>query len=406
MSGAPSTRTVLSSDTLSNTHASSDNHITSSRIQSPKLLPPNMSQNIPLILALPSELKYHITMLSSPGTLASLALTHSSYRHQAEHALYHTLSITTTRKESVGSMYTLSVNPIKARFVRFLTVESTHTKASENQKAINLLVKGLLNMHALVSLRITISCQKDLDWPDILNEVLCQGHFTLKTLYCNDDLDIARIIKSQPHLQVLGVYAESDPDDLFYDVLIPLSASFTENQLQTLPLIFAVEVMAADIYYDHIAIFPSLYSPQRNATIHLELVTSIKEDQNSERHIDTDMFEKISFHFGEVDLHGIRTMLENAAAVFSPATFLSLYFEKHYEISIEDMKELISFYPNLHELILLPAPETLVRRIPVDVKLQSVEAWKAICPELMSVMFMDNEVMLKGPSYAHWKLVD
>ena len=105
---------------------------------------------------LPSELKCLIVELSSgsPNSLAALARTHSSYQREAERALYDTISIFTSRDDSLKCMETLATNPEKAAFVRFLTIEYARDNIVKNRRVTTYLLQSLLNMHSLSDFRI------------------------------------------------------------------------------------------------------------------------------------------------------------------------------------------------------------------------------------------------------------
>ena len=105
---------------------------------------------------LPSELKHHIIEQSSdsPSSLAALALTHTSYRSEAEKALYHTLSIHASRNNSMKCMETLATNSEKAALVHFLIIDYAQNNISKNQRLTTYLSQSLINMHSLSDLRI------------------------------------------------------------------------------------------------------------------------------------------------------------------------------------------------------------------------------------------------------------
>jgi hypothetical protein len=96
---------------------------------------------------LPTELKLLIVELSSTGSLAALARTHSAYQNVAENALYHTISIYASSNDSLRCLETLAENSEKAAFVRFLTI--TYDYIDKYQRVTTCLSKSLINMHSL-----------------------------------------------------------------------------------------------------------------------------------------------------------------------------------------------------------------------------------------------------------------
>ena len=105
---------------------------------------------------LPSELRRLIVELSSgsPSSLAAMARTHTSYRREAERALYDTISICASSDDSLKCMETLATNSDKAALVRFLTIEYARDNISENRRVTNYLSKSLINMHSLSDFRV------------------------------------------------------------------------------------------------------------------------------------------------------------------------------------------------------------------------------------------------------------
>ena len=97
---------------------------------------------------------------SSPNSLAALARTHTShtsYRREAEKALYHTLLIRASSDNSLKCMKTLATNPRKAALVRFLTIEYTYIMNGNlncEQEVTTYLLKSLINMHSLSDFRL------------------------------------------------------------------------------------------------------------------------------------------------------------------------------------------------------------------------------------------------------------
>ena len=111
-------------------------------------------------LLLPSELKHRIAELSSRGSLASLARTHTAFQREAEQALYRTLS-----DPSVKCLETLARSSEKSGFVHFLTIEflsSSYRKKKKKkdddpgQVLINYLLSALVNMHHLSIFRLRL----------------------------------------------------------------------------------------------------------------------------------------------------------------------------------------------------------------------------------------------------------
>ena len=129
-------------------------------------------------LSLPSELKYRIAELSSHGTLAALARTHTTFQREAERALYRIVSY-----PSLECLETLATNSEKAGFVHFLTMEcftqETRKKKKERKKKdywrapIEYLLNALSNMHCLSDFRLRLPWGYEIHpWVEILNEIL------------------------------------------------------------------------------------------------------------------------------------------------------------------------------------------------------------------------------------------
>ena len=131
-------------------------------------------------LLLPSELKYRIAELSSQGTLASLARTHTSFQTEAEQALYRTLS-----EPPVKCLETLATNSEKAGFVHSLTLECFHLrdyhggkkkkkKKEDDWRALmEYLLNALSNMPCLSELRLGFFPDYEVQaWIERLDKIL------------------------------------------------------------------------------------------------------------------------------------------------------------------------------------------------------------------------------------------
>ena len=109
---------------------------------------------------LPPELMHFIVKLSSgsPRILAVLARTHSAFQREADRALYDSVTIYTSRNNSLKCLETLATNPEKALFVHFLAIEYALWDENEktNSKVTTYLTKSLINMHSLSVLRIRV----------------------------------------------------------------------------------------------------------------------------------------------------------------------------------------------------------------------------------------------------------
>ena len=112
---------------------------------------------------MPSELKCLIVELcsDSSSSLASLALTHSTFQREAEIALYDTIFIDASNNNSFKCLKTLAENPEKAAFVRTLIVEyylcdtfdKNRDSFNRNRRVTNYLFKSLINMGSLSDFR-------------------------------------------------------------------------------------------------------------------------------------------------------------------------------------------------------------------------------------------------------------
>jgi len=167
-----------------------------------------------LALTLPPELKHYIALFCTPGSLASLAQVHTSYRVETERVLYRHMAIRV--KSNNVALSTLKDRPQKALLVQSLTVEfPLRWKGNNSIFAVTALLCDVLShTEALIDLRIRLPYQEYGTLKTHINQVLRERHFKLLTLHCNGYLDIVDIIANQPDLQVVGIYSDGDCDNL------------------------------------------------------------------------------------------------------------------------------------------------------------------------------------------------
>ncbi|KAF8871304.1 hypothetical protein CPB84DRAFT_1855079 [Gymnopilus junonius] len=240
------------------------------------------------------------------------------------------------------------------------------------------------------------------EWVEGLNEILCRNHFQLKTLYCNEGLDISKIIKSRPELQELGIYTNGGTED----VLKPLKEFQTAGT--HLPLVFTLERESFYPTFDHIGIFPAFYPADQNATLHHTLGDSMGCDLGSDMLANPKKVSQLSIYLGHAnDMQIVHTIAENMASIFQGIKWLNLYLESRFDISLQDMNELLSFYPQLSELNFYrwnnEEGDTDLD-VPENIKLSSVKQWVEICPELISVTFSDGETTERNSNTDDWRV--
>ncbi|KDR81206.1 hypothetical protein GALMADRAFT_208024 [Galerina marginata CBS 339.88] len=206
-------------------------------------------------MLLPSELKHHIGTFCTPRSLASLAQVHTSYREEAERVLYKKIYLYIWKHSGeMRCLDTLSSNSEKAAFVHSLTVEfpsNWNKNRDESVRAVVALSSALCLMSALSDLRVRLpNGQLDDPSPERITDSLRHQHSQLRTLCCNDYLDIPAIVENQRQLQVLGIYSNGRflPDLLKRLEAMPFS----------LPTVFAMERNSALPTFNHLEIFPAL----------------------------------------------------------------------------------------------------------------------------------------------------
>ena len=296
--------------------------------------------------SLPSEIKHLIAELSSPSSLAALAQTHTTYQRAAEEALYDTIFISALSDNSLKCMEILATMPEKAGLVRYLTIEYARNNNVKNRSLTTYLSKSLANMHSLSDFRIRsglgkVIAQMIKGLGKILWSVckiviffktydpICwrysEGHFRLQTFYCHDYINISQVIKSQPELQILGLYS-------------PRNILKTLNELRDaqlfLPIILTLE---RDIFTpdsDHISIFPTFYSVDRRATIHQVLAQSFCKDQGNYYLVarSNNVRELSIYLIDYSDLPSISALVNVMAVSFPRIDWLNLWFERRCDI--------------------------------------------------------------------------
>ncbi|KIL54070.1 hypothetical protein M378DRAFT_28820 [Amanita muscaria Koide BX008] len=175
------------------------------------------------------ELLHRVFRLCSQSDLASLSRVNYTIGEAANYLLHRDIRIVCNFVHRFGphsrakrSLFcTLTSNPQKAAFLRYLNVElvSGGSKGRErsNCQACQVLAQiadALRNTHGLEDLRIIVRRPVSMSRSDAykgnlkLSEVIKGGYFQLHTLYCGSYQDLEGIIVSQKHLRLLGLYTD------------------------------------------------------------------------------------------------------------------------------------------------------------------------------------------------------
>ena len=210
---------------------------------------------------------------------------------------------------------------------------------------MNYLLKRLINMGSLSDFRarshpadteLMEGLDKILWW--VLCEILIlsqklsihtcwrysEGHFRLQTLYFHDDLDISQIIKSQPDLQILGLYTSR------FTKLKTLKE--LHNAKYFLPIVVMLE-RESFVFIGHIGIFPSLCSADRRATIHQVLARSFCKDQGNSMVTKAENIAQLSIHLIDPsDIPSIYALAKDLAVSFPQIDWLNVRFNRRCEI--------------------------------------------------------------------------
>ncbi|KAH6909327.1 hypothetical protein BKA70DRAFT_1562171 [Coprinopsis sp. MPI-PUGE-AT-0042] len=160
---------------------------------------------------LPPEVVYSIIDLcsDSKSTLISLSLLSKFFRPYAEAYIYRELVVDT--RNSVAALTAISAKPAtRADFVQSLnTIVHPGTGAEHELLALLAATKSLEHLHLLFTN----------DWPnsdvkfatDLIRfldvDIHRFGNFQLKSLFCNDTIDIVHVVKNQLSLKILGVFS-------------------------------------------------------------------------------------------------------------------------------------------------------------------------------------------------------
>lgn len=339
----------------------------------------------PPILLLPSELKHHIAELSSPSSLASLARTHTAYKRVAEQALYNTISLFPNDVNSLTCVETLAMNSEKAAFVRFLTMQFWGDHHWDTRSIfITYLLKALINMHFLSDLRLR---SHNNEWIDDVRKILCEGHFRLQTLYCNDWLDCSQIIRIQSELRILGMYTNPYPNRILHTL-----KQFHDAQLP-LPMIFVLTPFGG---WRTIDIFPSFYSIDCCATVPQILARCYNEHHQDSASFQPNNVTRVSLYVGFFDMPKLHVFAKDMAVNFPRISALDFFLDRPYEIPSQEMKKFLSFFFNLCQLFFVQVEKSegvaslSGQRLPEGIKVAHAKEWKVVCPELRTVFFPDG----------------
>ena len=161
-------------------------------------------------------------------------------------------------------------------------------------------------------------------------------HFRLKTLCCDEALDLSGIITSQTELQILGIYNLKGCDDE-----VGFMESLKHWQLQNVHLhLPVIVVLQCDDYtldpkYYCVCIFPTFYSIDRHSTIHRVLANSFAKDQSSYTLpvADAGEISQLSiFLVDPCDMPSVHALTKNLTITFPKITTLNFSFKNPCEI--------------------------------------------------------------------------
>ena len=173
---------------------------------------------------------------------------------------------------------------------------------------------GLLNLEVLIFRKLTAD--------DNSND-----HFRLQTLWCDEELNLSRIIRSQTQLQMLGIFQYYYNEFEFLETL---------KHLQNAQLhVLVVFVLGCNNAYTihRISIFPAFYDC--HPAIHEVLVESFDKDEGSYNAGAID-----AYLIDSCDLPSIQVLIKNTCMRFPDVTPLNFYFrlDSYYRDS-----EIVSF---------------------------------------------------------------
>ena len=162
-------------------------------------------------------------------------------------------------------------------------------------------------------------------------------HFRLQTLYCDEALDLSRIIRSQTELQILGIYEYDDSEVGFLGTLKRL-----QNAQLHLPVVVTLKCGYYE-YFQGITIFPAFYSIKRLPTIYQVLAESFNKNQSYYVLADAGKVLALSIYLVDAcDLPSIQVLTRNMSMTFPEIGDLTFCFENQCEIvsSLSTMIEL------------------------------------------------------------------
>jgi hypothetical protein len=150
-----------------------------------------------------------------------------------------------------------------------------------------------------------------------------EGHFRLQSLYCNENLDISRIIKGQTELQVLGLYGNGDGQAILLKTLQKL-----HNAQIYLPIVFTLECESFLPIFHQISIFPAFYSVERCATIHQILTQYFSKDRGYYMLATADRVTDLSIYLTDSsDMPTIHAIAKDMAVIFPQLGWLFFWFQ-------------------------------------------------------------------------------
>jgi len=329
----------------------------------------------------------------------------------AERLLYYNMAIRTGIKSDGAVLNTLRTYPHKALLVRSLTVEfplcflETGIEVIMRATATSL-CEALCHMQALTDLRIRLPTLEDDSLKALVNHVLREKHFKLRTLHCNQYLDIANIIIEHPELQTIGIYSNGDFDSL----VVILEEAQAVSRLHPLkPTLFAFERDDYFPIYNNICIVPAFsadgFYPWRAIT------DSCDSDVGKEIRLEKSYVDGVCIYLRDLsDMTFLRLLVEemtqNCPEV-SKVTFLLQHLSQT-SLDHPDLPLILSLVPQLTK-VTFSYWRGLVDDGSVELsngaQFARAQAWTSVCPGLKLIKFPDGHTFKRGERHGSWSII-
>ncbi|KAG6916689.1 hypothetical protein DXG01_005756 [Tephrocybe rancida] len=300
----------------------------------------------------------------------------------------------------MGLFETLVLNHKKAEFIRFLTVEGCRNRDSENQLAAKALISVLPTLTSLTDLRVMFFKKGEASFINEFNAILTSCHFHLHTLFCDEWLDHAEIVKNQPDLQFLGIYGWGAVPIQFLKQLCA--------ELVPIPMTFCLGREGGYPVYDSIGLFPSFLHPETARGLCRALQPIFECNRGSQMDLASDRVTQVSLFFETVgDTDFVAAIILEMAKYFPNVYWLILLAQRLSRLEMVDIKKVISPVRELYELCFsqwyepdykqVARSEDVIFTIHIDndKKLRFAQEWEGICPDLEDISFFDGVVVKK-----------